>query len=83
MLQSKISNKTIVIFVLVLLVLGVAFIPFPFLTGKQSILGAVTSRVFVKGVTTSESCTINLTEGWNLMSVACVPENTSITSTSK
>jgi hypothetical protein len=78
--SKKGSKQTLFILILLLLVLALALMPIDILMGRQSILGAVISKVYVKGIETNKSCTLNLSSGWNLISIACIPQDTSLAS---
>lgn len=79
-MKPRIPDKTLVIIILTVLTILLILIPFERLAGRPSILGAVISKVFVKPLEANYTCSINLTEGWNLMGIACSPQNTSVDS---
>jgi hypothetical protein len=80
MKADKSPSKSLVIILLLVLILSVALLPFGNLKIQNSILGAVISRVYVKGIEKNNSCALNLSKGWNLISIACVPQDTSLES---
>ena len=71
----KLTSKTWLIIVLILLIILIAFLPVTDM--KISITGAVVSKVFVRGAQSNVSCTAPLSQGWNLMSIPCLSSNAS------
>ncbi|MCK5282014.1 MAG: hypothetical protein KAK00_01265 [Nanoarchaeota archaeon] len=81
--NRKISEKTIAIIVLIAAIIFITVIPFETLVGKPSILGAVITKVYVRPIEVDNTCNITLGENWNLICIACQPENKSVDSVLK
>ncbi len=74
----QISSRTLLIIILIAIIILLFIIPLEKMVGKPSILGAVVSKVFVRSLASNQTCSIDLAEGWNLVSTSCVPQNTSV-----
>jgi len=74
----KISDRTLVILTLLVLILFIGLIPVERIVGRPSIIGAMVAKVFVRSLETNNSCTVNLFAGWNLVGIPCKPNDQSI-----
>jgi len=77
-MKNKLSPKTWMILILLIITLSLIFIPFETLIGKPSILGALLAKVYIKPLEYNMTCNMSLEPGWNLMSVACAPPVTDV-----
>ena len=75
---NKLSDKTLVIISLIAIISLILLIPFESIVGKPSIIGAMVASVFVSSLETNNTCNIDMVEGWNLISFACKPDNSSV-----
>ena len=78
LMKANISNRSILIIALILVAALLFVAPLEKLLGKEPILGAVVAKVFVKSQVSNQTCDISLVGGWNLVSIPCVPQNTSV-----
>lgn len=79
-INTKISSKALIIIGLIILILLLIFVPFKEFLSKPSISGATTAKAFIKPLEFNNTCNIGLINGWNLVSIACIPYDTSIAS---
>jgi hypothetical protein len=77
---ERLSNKTWLILILVGMILLLLLVPIENLFGKPSILGAVLSKVFVRGQEIPMTCNIPLADGWNLIGIGCKKGDMSVES---
>lgn len=79
-MKNKNPSKGVIIAILIITALLLIVVPVEQLRGKPPILGAVLAKVFVKPLATNQTCNITMESGWNLISIACQPDNTSLLS---
>jgi len=79
----RLSGRSILIILLLVFVILLLVVPFEKIRGKPSILGAMVARVFVKPSAINTTCNVDLVGGWNLMSVACASDNSSLSNVLK
>lgn len=75
--MKKINKRTKLIIVLIVLIALMGVLPIKDIIMEPSIIGHTIARVFVKGLETDYNCTAVFMDGWNLISIPCLADNTS------
>ncbi len=77
-MRKKVCGKTKLIITLLVLIGLVLFVPIKEMMTKPSVIGAAVTNVYVRGTQNNYTCSAVFLEGWNLISLPCLAENTSI-----
>ncbi|MFH1641756.1 MAG: hypothetical protein ABIC04_02560 [Nanoarchaeota archaeon] len=77
-MRNKVSAKTKLIIALIALIGIMYVLPIKEIIMDPTIWGAVVARVYITGTLTDHNCSGSYEKGWNLISIACIPTNTSV-----
>ena len=75
--MKRINKKTKWIITLIFLICLIVILPIKDIIINPSIVGHTIARVFVRGLETNYNCSAFFMDGWNLISIPCLADNTS------
>ncbi len=75
--MTKLTKKTKLMIGLIVLIGLTVVLPIKEIMTEPSIIGYTIAKVFVKGMEINYNCSVVFMEGWNLVSIPCLADNTS------